>query len=82
MSSMGCTTMHACQIGPSDTATLAWDCLTGPVSKQGGGFEAGNLSASISPLLRVCGWFDYTLPLLDPRLRQTSTHCPILLLGC
>ncbi len=28
--------MHACQIGPTDTAPLAWDRLTGPVSGQGG----------------------------------------------
>ncbi len=47
----GCMAMHACQIDPTDTAPPAWDCHNGPASRQGEHFEAGNLSALISPLL-------------------------------
>ncbi len=43
--------MHACQIGPTDTAPLARDRHYGPASRQRGErFGAGNLSAPISPL--------------------------------
>ncbi len=51
----GCMAMHACQIGPTDT-TLP--CLGSPqgacVVTRGELFGAGNLSASISPLLLKC----------------------------
>ncbi len=47
--------MHACQIGPTDTAPPCpglpqWACVV----TRGGRFEAGNLSAPISPLLLKC----------------------------
>ncbi len=47
--------MHACQIGPTDTAP---PCQGSPhqacVATMGERFEAGNLSAPISPLLLKC----------------------------
>ncbi len=47
--------MHACQIGPTDTAP---PCLGSPhqgcIMTRGKRFEAGNLSAPISPLLLKC----------------------------
>ncbi len=52
---MGHMMMHACQIGPTDTAS---PCLGSPHQAYMGTreecFEAGNLSGPISPLLLVC----------------------------
>ncbi len=46
---VGLMTMHACQIDPTETAPHWASVVT-----RGECFEAGNLSASISPLLLVC----------------------------
>ncbi len=47
--------MHACQIGPTDTAPPCPDRHYGPASGQRGEhFGAGNLSAPIFPLLLEC----------------------------
>ncbi len=61
--------MHVCQIDPTDNAP---PCSEPPhqacVRATGEHFEAGNLSAPISPLLTgMCGWCDYLLPFLDPK---------------
>ncbi len=58
---------------PHRFCTPAQDQITGPASEQGGFFEAGNLSALISPLLTgMCEWCNYTLPFLD--LRFSGCH--------
>ncbi len=65
----GCMAMYACQIDSTDNAP---PCLRSPhlacVGTRGNALRH-NLLAPISPFATgVCGWCDYTFPLLDPRL--------------
>ncbi len=57
---VGHMAMHACRVGPTDTAHHPRFRLTELAMGKGEHFEAGNLLAPISPLLTQ--WCDYTLP--------------------
>ncbi len=53
--------MHACQIGPTDTAPLARNRFLGPASGQGGTLWHRPPFCPISPLRTY--WYNYTLEL-------------------